>query len=173
MRISDWSSDVCSSDLTKDRREDGRRRANSRPSGGDGCGSRTRPRAARPAQTIQGDKGKRPVNLPNLLTLLRIAAVPVLCVAFWLPQQAAALATFSIFALASITDWLDGYLARRLNQSSEFGRCLDPIADKVLVAAALILLASSGEMLAAAELAIVIILVREFLVSGQIGRAHV
>src|SRR3546814_10894672 len=102
-----------------------------------------------------------------------LAAVPVLCVAFWLPQQAAALATFSIFALASITDWLDGYLARRLNQSSEFGRCLDPIADKVLVAAALILLASSGEMLAAAELAIVIILVREFLVSGQIGRAHV
>src|SRR3546814_3293566 len=100
------------------------------------------PRAARPAQTIQGDKGKRPVNLPNLLTLLRIAAVPVLCVAFWLPQQAAALATFSIFALASITDWLDGYLARRLNQSSEFGRCLDPIADKVLVAAALILLRS-------------------------------
>src|SRR3546814_17701387 len=118
MRISDWSSDVCSSDLTKDRREDGRRRANSRPSGGDGCGSRTRPRAARPAQTIQGDKGKRPVHLPNLLTLLRIAAVTILCVAFWLPQKAAAMGTFTILARASITAWVEGYPARQLNKTS-------------------------------------------------------
>lgn len=106
------------------------------------------------------------MNLPNLLTLLRIAAVPVLCLAFWLPQPLAAQVSFVIFALAGITDWLDGYLARRLNQASDFGRCLDPIADKILVAAALVLLASSGKLVAAAEVAIVLILVREFLVSG-------
>lgn len=80
------------------------------------------------------------LSLPNLLTLLRIGLIPVFIIAFYLPVDwSHELAAF-IFALASFTDWLDGYLARRLKQMSPFGAFLDPVADKLLIATALLLL---------------------------------
>jgi CDP-diacylglycerol--glycerol-3-phosphate 3-phosphatidyltransferase len=79
-------------------------------------------------------------NLPNILTLLRIAMIPVFVVVFYLPVGWSNLAVTVIFCLAAITDWLDGYLARRLQQTSPFGAFMDPVADKLMVAIALILL---------------------------------
>lgn len=82
------------------------------------------------------------LNLPTWLTLLRVVAIPVLVVVLFLggnqrnPDWLAA----SIFAAAAITDWLDGYLARRLNQTSPFGAFLDPVADKLMVSTALVML---------------------------------
>lgn len=80
------------------------------------------------------------MNVPNSLTLLRIVLIPVFVVAFYLPVPWANEAATALFALAAVTDWLDGYLARRLDQASAFGAFLDPVADKLMVAAALVLL---------------------------------
>jgi CDP-diacylglycerol--glycerol-3-phosphate 3-phosphatidyltransferase/cardiolipin synthase len=80
------------------------------------------------------------VSIPNFLTLLRIALIPVLIVVFYLPVHGANILSTAVFALAAITDWLDGYLARRWNQTSAFGAFLDPVADKLVVAVALVLL---------------------------------
>ena len=80
------------------------------------------------------------MNLPNILTIGRTALVPPFVAFFYLPHNAAAWATLGVFALAAMTDYFDGWLARRLNQTSEFGRILDPIADKLLVASALVML---------------------------------
>ncbi len=79
-------------------------------------------------------------TIPNLLTSFRILLVPVFVVFFYLPVDWAHQAAAYIFMIAAITDWFDGYLARRLNQTSAFGAFLDPVADKVMVAVALILL---------------------------------
>ena len=79
-------------------------------------------------------------NIPNLLTLLRIALIPVFVVLFYLPYDWIHLATTLVFALAAVTDWFDGYLARRLGQTSAFGAFLDPVADKLMVAVALVTL---------------------------------
>jgi CDP-diacylglycerol--glycerol-3-phosphate 3-phosphatidyltransferase len=79
-------------------------------------------------------------NAPNQLTLLRIFLIPVFIAAYYLPFRWASLLAMSLFVLAALTDWLDGYLARRLNQSSSFGAFLDPVADKLMVASALVLL---------------------------------
>lgn len=79
-------------------------------------------------------------SLPNSLTLLRILLIPVFILVFYLPVSWAHEAAAMIFALASFTDWLDGYLARKLGQISPFGAFLDPVADKLLVAASLLLL---------------------------------
>ena len=83
------------------------------------------------------------LNLPNSLTLLRIALIPVFVVLFYLPGDWTHPACALIFTLAAVTDWLDGYLARRLNQMSAFGAFLDPVADKLMVAVALVLLVQS------------------------------
>ena len=83
-------------------------------------------------------------NIPNLLTLLRIVLVPVFVLVFYLPVSWAHALTALIFALAAVTDWLDGYLARRLEQSSHFGAFLDPVADKLMVAVALVLLVQAN-----------------------------
>lgn len=86
-----------------------------------------------------------PLNLPNLLTWLRILFIPLVIGVFYLParwlsyEEANLLATV-FFVVAALTDWLDGYLARKLNQISAFGAFLDPVADKLMVAAALIVL---------------------------------
>jgi CDP-diacylglycerol--glycerol-3-phosphate 3-phosphatidyltransferase/cardiolipin synthase len=86
-----------------------------------------------------------PLNVPNLLTWLRIVMIPVVIGVFYLPDawltgwQRNLIAT-SVFIVAAITDWLDGYLARKLNQTSAFGAFLDPVADKLMIAAALIVL---------------------------------
>lgn len=80
------------------------------------------------------------MNIPNALTLLRVLLIPVLVIVVYLPNQWTGLAAALIFSLAAITDWVDGYLARRLNQSTAFGAFLDPVADKLMVAVALVLL---------------------------------
>jgi len=80
------------------------------------------------------------LNIPTLLTVIRIALIPVLVLAYYLPVSWANVATAAIFILAGATDWFDGYLARRLNQTSAFGAFLDPVADKLMVAVALVLL---------------------------------
>lgn len=84
------------------------------------------------------------MRLPTVLTLTRIALIPVFVVAFYLPFRWANEVTTAIFALAAITDWLDGFLARRLNQTSRFGAFLDPVADKLMVAVALVLLVQAN-----------------------------
>jgi cardiolipin synthase len=114
--------------------------------------------------------------LPNALTILRIVLVPVFVIAFVLPGEAARLVAFAVFALAGISDWLDGFAARKLKAGSDFGRMLDPIADKVLVAVALMMLVAEGTftrysattgMLSLVKLVpALIILMREILVSG-------
>lgn len=79
-------------------------------------------------------------NIPNILTLLRIILIPVLVVVFYMPGPWSYQLSALIFGLAAITDWLDGYLARRLKQTSLFGAFLDPVADKLMVAVALVVL---------------------------------
>ncbi len=90
-----------------------------------------------------------PLNIPNLFTWLRILLIPVFVTAFYLSDDTLSphlknLVSTGVFLLAAITDWLDGYLARKLNQSSAFGAFLDPVADKLMVAAALIVLVRLG-----------------------------
>jgi CDP-diacylglycerol---glycerol-3-phosphate 3-phosphatidyltransferase len=79
-------------------------------------------------------------NWPNVITLARISVVPLLVVFFYLPVTWSHFAAATVFALASITDWLDGYLARYLKQSTKLGAFLDPVADKLMVSIALVLL---------------------------------
>lgn len=106
------------------------------------------------------------LNLPNLLTLSRIAAIPVVVACFWLERGWAQWLSMILFTAACVTDWFDGYFARRYHQISRFGRFLDPIADKLLVAAALLMLVNSGPLRGVHVLAALIILAREILVSG-------
>ncbi len=82
------------------------------------------------------------INIPIVLTLLRIALIPLFVLVFYLPYGWAYPASAAIFTLAGITDWLDGYLARRWRQISAFGAFLDPVADKLMVVAALVMLVS-------------------------------
>jgi cardiolipin synthase len=116
--------------------------------------------------------------LPNLLTILRIVLVPVFALAFVLPGETARLIAFAVFCIAGISDALDGLAARKLNAGSDFGRMLDPIADKILVAVALMMLVAERsihqfDLIAPAGIAglfklvpALIILSREILVSG-------
>ncbi|MDX1335336.1 MAG: CDP-diacylglycerol--glycerol-3-phosphate 3-phosphatidyltransferase [Gammaproteobacteria bacterium] len=83
-------------------------------------------------------------SLPNLLSLLRIFLIPVLVVVFYLPYEWAGPAAAAIFGIAGLTDWLDGYLARRMGLQSRMGAFLDPVADKLLVAAVLVLLTGAA-----------------------------
>jgi CDP-diacylglycerol--glycerol-3-phosphate 3-phosphatidyltransferase len=83
------------------------------------------------------------INLPTWLTLFRVLLLPVMIVVFYLPFRGASLAAAMIFVLAAFTDWLDGYLARRMNLTSAFGAFLDPVADKLMVAVTLFLLVQS------------------------------
>ncbi len=90
-----------------------------------------------------------PLNIPNLLTWFRILMIPVFIAIFYLPDETLSLHNKHLFATllfiaASVTDWLDGYLARILNQTSAFGAFLDPVADKLMVSAALIVLVKLG-----------------------------
>lgn len=112
---------------------------------------------------------RRPIltSLPNILTYGRIAAVPVLvaCLYFFTGNEAR-WAAFAIFVAASFTDWLDGYLARIWEQQSSLGRMLDPIADKLLVGAVLLMLVYDKTIDGLTVWAAVIVLSREILVSG-------
>ncbi|MBU2590990.1 MAG: CDP-diacylglycerol--glycerol-3-phosphate 3-phosphatidyltransferase [Nitrospinae bacterium] len=87
-------------------------------------------------------KINNPYTIPNLVTASRIAMIPLFVAAYFIPYRHANIITTVIFVAAALTDWLDGYLARSLEQTSPFGAFLDPVADKLMVAAALILLLS-------------------------------
>lgn len=80
------------------------------------------------------------LNFPTFLTLFRVVLIPFFIIAFYLPVEWAPFAATAIFFVASITDWFDGYLARKWKQTTRFGAFLDPVADKVIVAAALVLI---------------------------------
>ncbi|KAB2932584.1 MAG: CDP-diacylglycerol--glycerol-3-phosphate 3-phosphatidyltransferase [Candidatus Contendobacter sp.] len=97
------------------------------------------------------------LNLPTWLTLLRIALIPVFVGVFFLPLRGANVLCAALFGLAALTDWLDGYLARRFDQTSAFGAFLDPVADKLMVAAALVLLVQAIPTPVMAVAAVIII----------------
>ncbi|HTZ76679.1 MAG TPA: CDP-diacylglycerol--glycerol-3-phosphate 3-phosphatidyltransferase [Stellaceae bacterium] len=105
-------------------------------------------------------------TLPNLLTLSRILAVPLVVATFYLPGSTARWVACVLFSLAGFTDWLDGHFARRWQQHSELGRFLDPIADKLLVAATLFMLTATDRISEFTVLPALVILMREILVSG-------
>jgi CDP-diacylglycerol--glycerol-3-phosphate 3-phosphatidyltransferase len=106
-----------------------------------------------------------PLNIPNTLTLIRILMIPVLVVVFYLPFKNHLLVAAGVFAVAAITDWFDGYLARRLGQMTAFGAFLDPVADKLMVAVALVLLVERHDTLLF-TLAACVIIGREIVISA-------
>jgi CDP-diacylglycerol--glycerol-3-phosphate 3-phosphatidyltransferase/cardiolipin synthase len=105
------------------------------------------------------------MNIPNTLTLFRVALIPVFVGVFYLPTPWAHALSAGVFGLAALTDWLDGFLARRLGQISRFGAFLDPVADKLMVAAVLVLIVEADPRPLIAIPAIVIV-GREIAVSG-------
>ena len=105
-------------------------------------------------------------SLPNLLTLSRILAVPILVVLMWGEGPYEWLAAFMVFCIAGLTDYLDGYLARAQGTVSKIGVFLDPIADKIMVAAVIVMLIDSDIVHGLAVVAALIILLREIIVSG-------
>ena len=111
-----------------------------------------------------------PLNTPNLLTLFRMALIPVVVALYFIPV--AGVYVTAVFLLAGLTDWLAGYLARRLDQTSPFGAFLDPVADKLVVAVVLVLLVSDGDVLARVVsqklfiVAVAVIMGREIAVSA-------
>jgi cardiolipin synthase (CMP-forming) len=133
-----------------------------------------------PASTLPAGEGRSmPLNIPNTLTWARIALIPIFVGVFYLPDSVLSVAqknlvSTGIFVIAAITDWFDGYLARSLGQTSAFGAFLDPVADKLMVAAALILLVELGRVDA---LIAVIIIGREITISAlrewmaQVGKS--
>ena len=105
-------------------------------------------------------------KIPNILTIGRILIVPFFVLAFYLPGFYGDLTALILFIIASSTDFLDGMLARLLGEESKLGELLDPIADKIIVAAALILLVMNGTIKNYEVIAAIIILTREILISG-------
>jgi CDP-diacylglycerol--glycerol-3-phosphate 3-phosphatidyltransferase/cardiolipin synthase len=106
------------------------------------------------------------LSLPNLLTLSRIVAVPVLAALLWTPHPLAYGLAFALYVLVGITDYFDGWLARRMGIVSKLGAFLDPIADKIMVAAVLLLLVGVGLIPGIHMIAALAILLREIMVSG-------
>tara|TARA_B100001996_G_scaffold347369_1_gene304857 strand:- start:689 stop:1276 length:588 start_codon:yes stop_codon:yes gene_type:complete len=106
------------------------------------------------------------IKIPNILTIGRIIIVPVFVVSFFLPGFYGDLIPFFLFVFASFTDYLDGLLARMFKEESKLGELLDPIADKILVSSALILLVMNGTIKNYEVIAAIIILTREILISG-------
>tara|TARA_Y100001970_G_C14155887_1_gene815520 strand:- start:338 stop:922 length:585 start_codon:yes stop_codon:yes gene_type:complete len=106
------------------------------------------------------------IKIPNILTIGRIIIVPIFVVTFFLPGFFGDLIPFFLFVIASFTDYLDGLLARIFKEESKLGELLDPIADKILVSAALILLVMNGTIKNYEVIAAIIILTREILISG-------
>lgn len=109
-----------------------------------------------------------PLNIPILLTWLRVAMIPLVVGVFylpeaWLPMHAKNMTAAGFFIIAAVTDWLDGFLARRWNQTSSFGAFLDPVADKLMVAAALLSLLALGRV---ADLIALVIIGREITISA-------
>jgi CDP-diacylglycerol--glycerol-3-phosphate 3-phosphatidyltransferase len=111
-------------------------------------------------------------NAPNALTLLRLVLIPLFIIAYYLPFKSANVLAAILFVVAALTDWLDGYLARRLQQHSPFGAFLDPVVDKLMVVAALIMLAADPRVIAAVinpmlfAVVVLVIIGREIAVSA-------
>lgn len=105
-------------------------------------------------------------SLPNILTLSRIAVIPLVVALFFFPGKWSAWTALGLYAAACITDWFDGYLARIWREESLIGKFLDPIADKLLVAAVLMMLVAVGKIEGSATIPAIIILLREVMVSG-------
>lgn len=108
------------------------------------------------------------MNIPNMLTMMRIAAIPLLAALLMSPGRSAGFWAAALFAVASITDWLDGYLARRMGIVTIFGKFLDPIADKLIVMAALIMILPFDRVPA---WMVLVILGREIIITGLRGIA--
>ena len=106
------------------------------------------------------------IKIPNILTIGRIIIVPFFVISFFLPGFYGEIIPFLLFILASFTDFLDGLLARLYKEESKLGELLDPIADKIIVSAALILLVMNGTIQNYEVIAAIIILIREILISG-------
>ena len=106
------------------------------------------------------------IKIPNILTIGRIIIVPIFVLSFFIPGIVGDLVPFFLFVLASFTDFLDGLLARLYKEESKLGELLDPIADKILVAAALVLLVMNGIIKNYEVIAAIVILTREILISG-------
>ena len=118
------------------------------------------------------------LNLPNLLSLLRVLLIPVLVILYFMPNPSATIWATVIFVLAGITDWLDGYLARRMNLTSPFGAFIDPVADKLIVVVALLLILYKSPVWFIL-IPVIIIVFREITISAlrewmaEIGARHV
>lgn len=106
------------------------------------------------------------MNLPNILTILRILIIPLVVLTIYIDPKIGRWIAAILFGIAAVTDFFDGFFARRYNQISSFGRFLDPIADKLLVAAVLLVLAATERLSPLGIIPAVIILCREILVSG-------
>ncbi|MFV0477455.1 MAG: CDP-diacylglycerol--glycerol-3-phosphate 3-phosphatidyltransferase [Parahaliea sp.] len=105
------------------------------------------------------------MNIPNALTIMRIALIPVMVAVFYLPFEHHLLVAAGIFGFAAVTDWFDGYLARRLGQMTKFGAFLDPVADKLMVSIALVLLVERHNTILF-TLAACVIIGREIVISA-------
>ena len=105
------------------------------------------------------------LNIPTLLTLTRVALIPILAIFFYIPWEYSNIATTFIFIVAGITDWLDGYLARKMQVETKFGAFLDPVADKIMVAFVLVLLVE-GESSIWMTLPAAVIIGREITISS-------
>ncbi len=105
-------------------------------------------------------------KLPNILTTFRIFIIPIMIISFYIPGLFANVVSATLFAIASITDYFDGYFARSLNAESNFGKCLDPIADKLIVIVAITLIISFSNHNPLVMIPGLIIICREVLVSG-------
>ena len=106
------------------------------------------------------------IKIPNILTIGRIIIVPIFVLSFFIPGMIGDLVPFFLFIIASFTDFLDGLLARLYKEESKLGELLDPIADKILVSSALVLLVMNGIIKNYEVIAAIIILTREILISG-------
>jgi len=117
---------------------------------------------------MTSERSSQILNIPNILTMMRIAAIPLLAVLLLSPSRESGFWAAAVFALASITDWLDGYLARRMGIVTVFGKFLDPIADKLIVMAAMVMILPFGRVPA---WMVLVILGREMIITGLRGIA--
>lgn len=118
------------------------------------------------AQWREAARTPEMLSLPNILTLSRIVAVPVLIALLWWPDRTLWTIAFGLYVLVGITDYFDGALARKMGIVSKLGAFLDPIADKIMVAAVLLMLAAVDSISGIHIIAAIIILLREIMVSG-------
>ncbi len=106
-------------------------------------------------------------NLANILTVARLALLPFIIMLMFIDRSWAAWTVLILYSLGALTDWLDGWVARRWNQVSEFGKFMDPISDKIFVAVVLVMLIATHRIEGVFVLAVIAILIREFLVAGM------